>query len=130
MAALKTQEKQPKILFFFPHNPYPPKSGAHKRCLEILAGLKELGCAVTLLSSTLSSETQWDSSSIQHLEENLVKEVRVYQPSALDYWFLKVLGKYHYILKTRPSVDSAFFTPPECASGLGEFLQKLCLILS
>ena len=49
-----------KVLFFFPHNPYPAKSGAHKRCLEMLSGLRELGCEVTLMSSTLSSETPWE----------------------------------------------------------------------
>jgi glycosyltransferase involved in cell wall biosynthesis len=35
-------ETSSKVLVFFPHNPYPSKTGAHRRCLEILSALKEL----------------------------------------------------------------------------------------
>lgn len=49
------------VLVFFPHNPFPPRSGTHRRCIEILAALREAGHPVTLASSEYTSETKWDS---------------------------------------------------------------------
>jgi glycosyltransferase involved in cell wall biosynthesis len=48
-----------KVLIFLPHNPFPPRTGAHKRFLEIAGGFAELGCSITLAGSTLISETAW-----------------------------------------------------------------------
>ena len=45
-----------KALFFFPHNPWPPRTGAHCRVLQMLSGLRELGCHITLASTSLYSE--------------------------------------------------------------------------
>lgn len=50
-----------RVLVFFPHNPFPPRSGAHRRCIEMLAGLRELGHTVTLASSEYTTETKWHS---------------------------------------------------------------------
>lgn len=50
-----------RVLFFFPHNPFPPRSGAHRRCIEMLAGFHELGHTVTLASSEYTTETKWDT---------------------------------------------------------------------
>lgn len=50
-----------RVLVFFPHNPFPPRSGAHRRCIEMLSGLHELGHSVTLASSEYTTETKWHS---------------------------------------------------------------------
>jgi glycosyltransferase involved in cell wall biosynthesis len=101
-----------KVLFFFPHNPYPPKTGAHKRCLEMLAALRELGCQVTLMSSTLCSETEWDISSIQSLKANWVADISIYKPTRLDYKFISLLRRYYRFTKQKPPVSSVINTPP------------------
>src|SRR6266480_5171698 len=84
-----------KVLVFFPHNPSPPLTGAHKRCLDIIGGLRELGCEVSLLSSTLSTDTKWEASSVAELKR-LVREVYVYEASGADYLFKRRLSTVHY----------------------------------
>lgn len=72
-----------KVLFFFPHNPYPSKTGAHKRCLELLYGLSELGCQVLFASSTLT-DSPWSEKSIERIHEVYGCTVRVYSPNGVD----------------------------------------------
>jgi hypothetical protein len=100
-----------KVVVFFPHNPFPAKSGAHKRCLEILYGLRELECTVYLLSSTLSSETQWEESSINALKKNLVKEVLIYHPNKWDNYWIKSHQKIDSLLKRSKPINSSINSP-------------------
>ena len=44
-----------KILAFYPEAFYPPHSGNHQLCLEMLLALVKLGHEVTLVSSTYTS---------------------------------------------------------------------------
>jgi glycosyltransferase involved in cell wall biosynthesis len=82
-----------KILIFFPHNPWPPRSGAHRRCLEIIDGSKKLGHHVALASSTLSSEIPWEESSVAGLKKAGVSDVHVYETTTADQEFLGVLHR-------------------------------------
>jgi glycosyltransferase involved in cell wall biosynthesis len=100
-----------KVVYFFPHNPYPPRSGAHKRCLEMLAGLRKLGCEVTLVSSSLSSETPWDRDSIQQLEAEFVTQVCVYEPSRFDRKSIDLVYRFHRRTRTQVPLDSYTYTP-------------------
>jgi len=103
--------KNNKILFFFPHNPYPARSGAHRRCLEMLAGFKELGFEVTLMSSTLSSETIWEMSSIQDLKSQYCSDVCIYEPTKFDYKLISLVRRYYRITKQNPPISSLLNTP-------------------
>ena len=40
-----------KVMVFYPHPFYPPRSGTHRRCLEMLAGLSLIGCSVTVATT-------------------------------------------------------------------------------
>ena len=82
-----------RALVFFPHNPWPPRSGAHQRCLEVMEGLTGLGYEVTLASSTLSSEIPWVAESAAGLKESGVSEVHVYETTPADQEFLGVLHR-------------------------------------
>ena len=113
------------VLVFFPHNPWPPRSGAHKRCLEVLSGLRELGCEVTLLSSAFSTDTKWEASSVTELRKQLVRNVLVYEATPADYRFvsyvrrayiwkgrlLRLVGRGHPSAGEMP-VNSRVHTPP------------------
>jgi glycosyltransferase involved in cell wall biosynthesis len=113
-----------KVLVFFPHNPSPPRTGAHKRCLEIVGGLRDLGCEVSLLSSTLSTDTDWKASSVVELKQ-LVREVYIYEGTPADHSYTRRLRKAHWLQgrleglfgRTRPNagelpVSSRSFSPP------------------
>jgi len=101
-----------KVIFFFPHNPWPPRTGAHKRCLEMLAGLQEIGCEVTLLSSTISSETKWERSSIEVLNTDFGVNVHVYEGTMLDLKFKTLVRNLYQILKRNPPINSLRHSPP------------------
>jgi hypothetical protein len=116
--------KRSKVLFFFPHNPYPAKSGAHKRSLEMLMGLKELGCKVTLLSAHISSGTPWSDASIRELEKNYVEKVYIYETSFLDRKILRVLDKFYRETKRKPSLASIFHTPPGMRAWFSDMVEK------
>jgi hypothetical protein len=74
-----------KILSFFPHCPVPPRTGAHRRCLEMLCSLKELGCEVHLASAVHTSETLWDAAAVQYLNDRCGVNVHI---AGLDEPFL------------------------------------------
>ncbi len=101
-----------RILVFFPQNPYPPQSGAHYRVLEVLAGLKQLGCHITLLSSTYTSPTKWTGKSIAALKEQWVHSVFIYAATRWDYRFTRRAESYYRWTRTRPSIDSFLQSPP------------------
>lgn len=77
------------VLVFFPWNLYPPNVGSRQRCLEMIAGLKEIGFNVILASSNL--DLKWDTSSIRFMRMNGVSEIYVFDPPTLDYWFRLIL---------------------------------------
>lgn len=114
-----------KVISFFPHNPWPPRTGAHKRCLEMLVGLKEIGCEVTLLSSTLSSETEWTRSSVEILKANLVADLHVYEGSSLDWKFKTVVRKFYRLLKKNPPVNSSLYSPPGMCRWFERIFHKI-----
>jgi hypothetical protein len=102
-----------KVLCFFPQNPYPPRAGCHRRCLEMAAGLKEIGCEVTLLGSTLYAHTTtWEPSSIQTLKTDWFSDVHVYRETPLDYRFIGLLNRFYQLVKREPPVNSAVYSPP------------------
>lgn len=73
-----------KVLFFFPHNPFPPKTGAHKRCLELLTGLRELGCDITYASSTYTSDQRWSLDGIEGLQKQIGCKVALHTSSDVE----------------------------------------------
>jgi hypothetical protein len=103
---------QKKILYFFPHNPYPPKSGAHVRCLEMLKAIASLGYETILASSDYSSETVWTEPNIRMLEKDFVSKVSVYRLTRKDKIFLLFLtGLYKTMHRPYP-INSSINTPP------------------
>ena len=101
-----------KVLFFFPHNPYPSRSGAHQRCLEMLWGLRALGCKTTLLSTTLFSDSLWEARSVQALEDEWVEQVLIYETAVFDRYFQSALRRAGKLLGWRVPLNSMFFNPP------------------
>jgi len=113
-----------ETIVFFPHNPYPPRTGAHKRCLEILSGLKKLGCNITLISSTLSSETKWDKKSIEGLCSNLVEKVYIYQENVFDHRYRQLLSKYYKTIHKGLPINSSLKSPPGMRSWFRHILRE------
>ncbi len=78
---------QRKALVFFPHNPYPPKSGAHHQCLALLRCLRRLNYDVTFLSTELFTDSPWSASALQSFSAELGIRVEVVSKTSEDQAF-------------------------------------------
>jgi glycosyltransferase involved in cell wall biosynthesis len=101
-----------KVLVFFPENLYPSQSGFHKRGMEMLWGLRENGCEITLASSLLTAYNKWTPESVEHLRVNYLSDFRLHQPNYLDHKFRDLLQKHYRRRGQQPPPLSAFHSPP------------------
>jgi glycosyltransferase involved in cell wall biosynthesis len=112
-------------LVFFPHNPYPPRTGAHQRCLAMLGGLKELGYNVTLFGSNLITDNPWPVSDrdLQALQEYLGVRVDVYQGTHADRQFI---GQVMELSQARGDAENwDIYTPPGLREHFRQLFRKL-----
>jgi glycosyltransferase involved in cell wall biosynthesis len=126
-----------RVLVFFPHNLWPPRTGAHKRGLEIIDGLKEIGCEVGLASSTFSTDTPWQPASVAalkarcsnvYLYEAAPDDFRYrerlrsyYQPNYL--WF-PVVRRLHPLGHREPPFNTRMHTPPGMRRWFNEVVEQ------
>jgi glycosyltransferase involved in cell wall biosynthesis len=75
---------QKKALLFFPHNPFPPRTGAHRRFVAMLEAVKELGYAPTLLSSTQFSDTPWKRDELAEVGRQHGLSIHLHDASPAD----------------------------------------------
>ncbi|HKI34232.1 MAG TPA: glycosyltransferase [Gemmataceae bacterium] len=100
------------VVTFFPHNPIPPQSGAHRRCLEVLTALRALDCETTLVSSELTSYPPWRPDSVRQLEREYGALVRLHRPGLRDYLVAGACFLYYRLSGRRMPVDSRAHAPP------------------
>ncbi len=113
-----------KALFFFPHNPWPPRTGAHCRVLQMLSGLRELGCHITLASTSLYSDNPWLPKCERDLvEAGFVDDVRLYRPSPRDLAITALLAVGYASTGRRPPLDSLFYTPPDLLRWFNQLVE-------
>lgn len=72
-----------KVILYFTQNPYPGKTGTHKRCLTIINAFQQLGCRITFLSHAEYGPYSWDQESLRYFEEKKVTVV-LYHTSQAD----------------------------------------------
>ena len=102
-----------RAVVWFPHNPVPPITGAHRRCLSLLTSLRDLGWSSVLLSSDLAHNA-WTNEAVDELSSSLVREVRIYSTSAVE-WRVRGLATKAANLRAkagRPAIDSWAVIPP------------------
>ena len=78
----------------------------------MLGGLKDIGCEVTLLSSTISSDTKWERSSTEVLNADFGVNVHVYEGTMLDLKFRTMVKNLYRTLKRNPPINSLRHSPP------------------
>lgn len=110
-----------RILVFFPHNPFPPRSGAHRRCLQILQGFQLLGSEVLLASSTHTSDMEWSPVGDQTLRAYGISKLYIHSASIWDRRYIKYMHKFYHALHRTPPLDSANYAPP----GLCHWFRQL-----
>ncbi len=106
-----------KALIFFPHNPYPAKTGAHQRCLSLIKALQAWGYNITLCGWNIITDHHYpqDTAALKAIESALNVKVLVYQGTAEDYQFIQT------IQLQNNSDPFAIYTPP----GLKQFFEQI-----
>jgi glycosyltransferase involved in cell wall biosynthesis len=72
-----------RVLFYFPQKPYPPQTGAHKRCLQLLEGLKTLGCKIRYASSAYRTSA-WTEAAEQELTQYIGCDISIFRPTLIQ----------------------------------------------
>jgi glycosyltransferase involved in cell wall biosynthesis len=68
-----------RVLVYYPFNPWPPRNGTHRRCLQMLDGLVQIGARVHLASAKQFSDQPWTQDEICALRARGLEDVWVYQ---------------------------------------------------
>lgn len=71
-------------LCFYPHNPFPPRTGADHGFLGMLAAIQTLGCDVTLFSSTLFTDKPWILRDTQEQADAYGIDILIHQATERD----------------------------------------------
>ncbi|NJM27254.1 MAG: hypothetical protein HC856_01445 [Pseudanabaena sp. RU_4_16] len=112
-----------KVLVFYPHNPFPPKTGSHRRFTGICMGLKSMGFQVFFLSSTLNTDTKWNLPIDKDLKNKAADRLFVYTPNLFDRQYLKFAHRYYGYLKKIPALSSDLLCPPGMRSWFSKILD-------
>jgi glycosyltransferase involved in cell wall biosynthesis len=72
-----------RVLFYFPQKPYPPQTGAHKRCLQLLEGLKALDCKIRYASSAYRNSA-WTEAAEQELRQYIGCDISIFRPTLIQ----------------------------------------------
>src|SRR5271169_1222930 len=100
-----------KALLFFPHNPSPPRTGAHQRFIEIALALGKLGYEVHFLSSRMVSETPWTDDSLTALKNLGIADIRVHRAGLFDFLVARPIVFWHRLARRPLPIDSRAFAP-------------------
>jgi glycosyltransferase involved in cell wall biosynthesis len=109
-----------KALVFFPHNPYPPRSGAHRRCMSMLRALQAIGYEITLLSSAQFTDSPWMPESITYLQDECGFTVKVHEPTEFDHRYTA-----YFQAKQSYGISFARYTPPGLRAEFQSLFRRL-----
>lgn len=110
-----------RVLVFFPHNLFPPRSGAHHRCLQVTTGLRELGAEVVLASSSHTSETKWVAISEQEQRAAGISRLEVHKSNPWDARYIRWSNKLDQWRRRSTSLALVNYAPP----GLRRWFEQL-----
>lgn len=115
-----------RVLFFYPENPWPPHSGTHWRCMQMLGALKEFNTEIFLVSSALSDYySPWNKESVAVLKKDFVADVFIYEPNRWDYKVINCLRRFYDFLGKQPPLNSLIYTPWQMRDWFTKVLYKV-----
>jgi glycosyltransferase involved in cell wall biosynthesis len=112
---MPTNLEKPRVkraLAYFHSNLFPPRSGAHRRCLSLLVALRTLGYEVTLVSSDLFTDQPWSDESVTGLAQHCGIQTRIHRGTAADRHFVALRQKAgnFWDMHTPPDLIASFRT--------------------
>lgn len=115
---LDQDTKGKKALVFFHHNPYPPKTGAHQRAIQLMKMLIVAGYQVSLFSSIYFPDTQWNEASLRGINQELGIETFLHRGNKEE--FQRVVER-----NNRPIQGKSFVVPQSLQRDFGQVLAKV-----
>ncbi len=98
-----------RVLVFFPQCPLPARSGAHRRCLEFLEGLRDLGCDVRICSTDGMDDGRWTDEGRLGLEAMGVQVGGIWKGcTRWEHHWQRALGRLH---RPRHPLEDPSWTP-------------------
>jgi Glycosyl transferases group 1 len=117
-----------RALVFFPQNPWPAKCGFHRRGLEMLLALRDLGFDTVLASSDLSAawgNMTWNAEGVSVLTKRFVSSVRLHETSDRDRQFSEWLTKTYRRCRREPPLSTRVNTPPGMRRWFAELVEEV-----
>ncbi len=115
--SFKSHEKRNgKVLIFLPHNPFPPRTGAHRRTLSIVEAFNSMNYDIALFATRIYPDNEWTEQFVSEMRKRRI-QLFLYDGTAGDKKYIeekKALKKNF--------VESGIFTPP----GLCHALSEVC----
>jgi len=68
-----------RAVYYLLQNPWPPRSGMHQRCLQMVRGLADAGFGVTFASAGLHTDRPWTDGSRAALKEAGADEIAIFE---------------------------------------------------
>jgi glycosyltransferase involved in cell wall biosynthesis len=109
-----------KVLIFFPHNPFPPKTGAHKRCLEFIAALNDIGCEVHFCSSTYTSDSSWENFDIEYAYQ-IKDSLNIYHAKIHERISQLIARAFYRIIRSNIPFHSTVY----CTNGMKKWFSNI-----
>lgn len=108
----KKKRAKAKVLCFFPHNPYPPRTGADHGFMGMINALQELNCEIHLFSSTYFTDKLWKIKDIEKLCNDNDLHLYIHQADEEDHIhvsMMQLMGDYKkWQMKIPESLSTAF----------------------
>ena len=116
---MNTTSHTKRVLLFFTQNPYPGKTGTHRRCLTVINALQQLGCRVTFFSHAEYGPYRWDQESLGYFYNKDV-DITLYKSNDND----KLFSAYAY--EQNPDLlNLAYHCPPGLTSQFRDVYNTL-----
>ncbi len=90
----KKKTGQLEVLCFFPHNPYPPRTGCDQAFIGTLNALQELDCHLTIFGTTYYSDKVWEGQKIQAFLKDKDVDIYIYQSTEKDDIFSSLMNDF------------------------------------
>ncbi|MDR3637970.1 MAG: glycosyltransferase family 4 protein [Isosphaeraceae bacterium] len=113
-----------QVVVFSPHSPFPPTGGSHLRCMEMLTALAELGCAVTLVGSTMLSNSRWSTPKAIEFFGHLGIEVELYRLAPFDFEIGRLLKRVYRPMWSKQTLTPRLPSPPGMRRWFTDLLDR------
>lgn len=115
-----------RLAVFFPQCPWPVRSGAHRRCMDLLDGFVAMGWEVVLLSTDLFDHGRWSSASVADLAARGIRATVHPGRDAGDHRAERWAGRFaRWGLARKDAFDDPHLCPPSLRSWFRREIESL-----